>query len=64
MGKVFGGEAVADLGGQVGICQMEEQGHGRQRKPHAHQYGGRKGCWHVPRTANRPFEWWAHLGIW
>lgn len=43
---------------------MEGQGHGKQRKQHAHQYGGRKGCWHVPRTANRPFEWWAHLGIW
>lgn len=39
MGKVFGGDTVADLGGQVGIYQMEEQGHGRQRKRHVHQHG-------------------------
>lgn len=28
MGKVSGGDAVADLGGQVGIYQKEERGRG------------------------------------
>lgn len=39
MGKVSGGDTVADLGGQVGIYQKEERGRGAQRKQHVHQPG-------------------------